>query len=446
VTVRTLEESAVNVRSPFPISLARRRLVGAAAASTALAAPAIVRGQTAPLDLSIAYSIPVLFKDLMEAVAREFSAAHPNVRIVLRAPEEGYEQIMQRNLRDAITKTLPDVAFHGLNRQRTLLERDIPVDLRPFMDADPQTKELGYSSTLLSLGQVGGRQTGVGFALSTPILYFNAQMVKEAGGDPTKLPTSWEQVSRLAAAMHDPARNRTGLFFDWTITGNWSWQGLVFSHGGSMLDAGESRVAFADAPGKRAMSVLRGLVDDGKMPDIRPDTMFQDFFAGRMGCSMQSTAQLGRYNREIGGRFPLVCARYPLSSPDGRLPAGGNVAMMFTRDPAKQKAAWDFIKFATGPVGATMMVKATGYMPGTTLPAQRKDLLADFYASNPNHLVSIRQQDVITGWYAFPGQNALRITDVINDHLQTVVARREAADAVLAKMAADVQKLIPPKA
>jgi multiple sugar transport system substrate-binding protein len=84
-------------------------------------------------------------------------------------------------------------------------------------------------------------------------------------------------------------------------------------------------------------------------------------------------------------------------------------------------------------------------MPATTLPAQSKDMLADFYAQNPNHLVSIRQQDVITGWFAFPGQNALRITDVINDHLQTVVAKRGAPGEVLTKMVADVQGLIPRK-
>ena len=425
-------------------NVSRRHFTQATAAL--LAAPALVRAQGAPVELSVAYSIPVLFKDLMEAIAKAYMAQHPNVKVTLRAPEEGYEQIMQRNLRDAITNTLPDVAFHGLNRQRTLLERGIPVNLKPFMDSDPATRELGYSPSLLSLGQVGGQQTGIGFALSTPILYVNAQLVKDAGGNPDKLPTTWDEVVKLAAAIHDPAKYRNGLFFDWTITGNWSWQGLVLSHGGSMLNADESRVAFNEAPGQQALRVLRRMVDDGKMPDIRPDTMFQDFFAGRMGISMQSTAQLGRYNREIGGRFPLVCARYPLSAPGARLPAGGNVAMMFTKDGAKQKAAWDFIKFATGPVGATMMVKATGYMPGTTLPAQRKDLLADFYAANPNHLISIQQQDVITGWYAFPGQNALRITDVINDHLQTVVAKKDSADAVLAKMAADVQNLIPKKA
>lgn len=432
--------------SPTPRPINRRRFAGASAAAAGLlAAPALVRGQGAAVELSVAYSIPVLFKDLMEAIAREFMALNPSIRVTLRAPESGYEEIMQRNLRDAVTNTLPDIAFHGLNRQRTLAERNIPVNLEPFMAADAQTPRLGFSPSLLSLGQVGAAQTGIGFALSTPILYFNGNLVKDAGGNPDKLPTSWDEVIRLAAAMHDPARNRTGMFFDWTITGNWSWQGLVFSHGGTMLSADEGRVAFGEAPGQQAMRVLRRFVDDGRMPDIRPDTMFQDFFAGRMGLSMQSTAQLGRYNREIGGRFPLLCARYPLSAPAARLPAGGNVAMMFTKDPARQKAAWEFIKFACGPVGATMMVRATGYMPATTLPAQRKEMLADFYAQNPNHLVSIRQQDVITGWYAFPGQNALRITDVVNDHLQTVVARREAPDAVLAKMAADVQGLIPRK-
>jgi multiple sugar transport system substrate-binding protein len=425
----------------------RRRFIQHGAVATAtlacLGAPALVRGQGSAVELSVAYSIPVLFKDLMEAVAREFMTRNPNVKVTLRAPEDGYEQIMQRHLRDAITNTLPDIAFHGLNRQRTLAERNIPVNLKPFMDADAQTKELGFSPSLLSLGQVGAAQTGIGFALSTPILYFNAQMVKEAGGDPDKLPASWDDVIKLAAAMHDPAKNRTGMFFDWTITGNWSWQGLVFSHGGGMLNGDESRVAFGETAGQRALRTLRRFVDEGKMPDIRPETMFQDFFAGRMGLSMQSTAQLGRYNREIGGRFALNCARYPLSSPAARLPAGGNVAMMFTKDAARQKAAWEFIKFACGPVGGTMMVKATGYMPASTVPAQRKDMLADFYATNPNHLISIRQQDVITAWYAFPGQNALRITDVINDHLQTVVARRDAPDAVLTKMVGDVQGLIP---
>ncbi len=425
----------------------RALLAGTASLSGTVALPGYLRAQSAGTEIQVQYSTPVLFKALMEDLARTFMERNPSIRVTLRAPELGYEEIMQRNLRDAVTNQLPDVAFHGLNRQRTLDERGIPVDLKPFMEADPAaTKELGYSPSLLSLGQIGAKQTGIGFALSTPILYFNADLLKAAGGDPDRLPTRWDELVGLAAAIHDPAQNRTGLFYDWTITGNWGWQALVRSHGGAFLNPAETQVAFTEEPGRQAMCALRRLVDEAKMPDIKSETAFQDMFAGRLGISMQSTAQLGRYNREIAGRFRLVCGRYPLASPDARLPAGGNAAMMFAKDPGKQKAAWEFIKFATGPQGATMMVNATGYMPATTIPAEREDLLAKFYRENPNHLVSIKQQDVITGWYAFPGQNALRITDVINDHLQSVVAKRGDAEATNESMGKAVQALLPKRA
>jgi len=449
-----------------------RRATLAFGATLPLAAPGIVRGQGATVELTGQYSIPVLFRDLMEDVGRAFMRENPNIRITWRAAEESYETIMQRHLRDAITNTLPDIAFHGLNRQRTLVERNIPVDLRPFMAADPETPSLGLSPALLSLGQVEDRQVGLGFAMSTPIFYYNMDLIRASGWKPaapgvpaadpasavndgvrailqaqTELPTTWDDMIGLARAIHDAGANRAqntnGLFYDWTITGNWAWMALVFSHGGTMLNAEETRVAFGDEPGRRALHVLRRMVDEGRMPDLRPETAFADMFAGRLGIHMQSTAQLGRFNREIGGRFPLACGRFPLASPAARLPSGGNAGMMFTKDPAKQQAAWKFLKFACGPVGATMMVRATGYIPGTSVPAGREDMLAGFYRENPNHLIAIRQQPQMTGWYAFPGQNALRITDVVNDHLQGVVARRAEPDAAMDRMVADVQRLLP---
>jgi multiple sugar transport system substrate-binding protein len=89
------------------------------------------------------------------------------------------------------------------------------------------------------------------------------------------------------------------------------------------------------------------------------------------------------------------------------------------------------------------MVNHTGYMPATTIPAEREELLGKFYRDNPNHMTAIRQQDVLTAWYAFPGQNALKITDVINDHLQSVVAKRAEPEPALDAMARDVAALLP---
>lgn len=421
--------------------LTRRTLLGTAA-SVPLVAPALAQGPG--LELAVQYTAPALFRQLHEAVAAEFTRRNPDIRIAFRAPEEGYEELLQRHLRDVVTRSLPDVGFHGLSRVRTLLERGIPADMRPMMAADAETASLGYSDQMLSLGQMQGGQYSIGFALSTPILYVNADLVRRAGGDPANLPATWDGWIALAQrinALSLPDTN--GLFFNWPITGNWSWQALVFSHGGTMLNAEETRVTFGEEPGRRGIRALRRLVDEARMPDIRPPVMFADFFAGRLGVMMESTAQLARVEREVGGRFPVVTARFPIPGPNARLPAGGAAAVILARDAARQAAAWRYVKFATGPVGATMMVNHTGYMPATTIPATREDMLARFYRENPNYLTTIRQQDVLTGWYAFPGQNALRITDVINDHLQSVVARRAEADTALDRMVADVGNLLP---
>jgi multiple sugar transport system substrate-binding protein len=49
--------------------------------------------------------------------------------------------------------------------------------------------------------------------------------------------------------------------------------------------------------------------------------------------------------------------------------------MLFAKDAARQKAAWEYIKFATGPIGATMMVQATGYFPSSRAAADDPKLL-----------------------------------------------------------------------
>lgn len=406
----------------------------------ALPAPFVARAQA--VDLVVQYPAPNLFQKMHDEMKARFEARNPGVRITFRAPYEHYEDGLQKSLRDAITRSLPDVAYHGVNRQRTLLERDIPVDLTPFIKADAEWASLGFTDQMLDLGRIGGKQTGIGTAMSTPILYVNVDLVTRAGFKPEDL-TSWDQVIKVGNAIHKPSENINGFFFNWPITGNWSWQALVFSHGGSMLTGDEARVAFGEAPGQQAIRQLERFVQEAAMPDLKPETAFADFFAGRLGIMMESTAQLARVTREIGGRFALRTVRFPISAANGRIPAGGKVAMMFTRDAAKQKAAFDYIKFVTGPEGATIMVNNTGYMPSTALPGTREDMLAKFYRENPNWNTTLQQLPVMTGWYAFPGQNALKITDVINDHLQTVVNKSRKAEAVLPQMVSDVQGLLP---
>jgi multiple sugar transport system substrate-binding protein len=129
-------------------------------------------------------------------------------------------------------------------------------------------------------------------------------------------------------------------------------------------------------------------------------------------------------------------------SPTGRLPAGGNLVVMLTKDRARQEAAWKYIRFATGPVGQTIMATHTGYLPSNSIAITTPEMLGDFYKAQPNYQTSIAQVPLLTGWYAFPGPNAVKIIDTIRDHLESVVTGKTTAAATMPKMTADVRRLL----
>jgi multiple sugar transport system substrate-binding protein len=417
----------------------RRTLLTGVAAAT-LAAPAL-RAQT-PTEIKVLYSTPDLFKTLHEQIAVEFMKAHPDIKVTFLSPQPAYEEVAQATLRAAVTNTLPDVAYQGLNRQRVFFDRGLAQPLDSFIAADAEFKTFGHSPGLLDVGRFGGKQLGIGFSVSMPIIYYNLDLVTKAGGDANALPTNWDGIFELARKVKALGGQTQGFHFDWDITGNWMWQALVFSNGGTMLTADEKKVAFDGPAGKTGIETLNRMITEGTMRDVSQTVSLQDFTSGTMGIWGHSTSRLGGVTKQVADKFKLRTGPFPCQ-PDGRLPLGGNVAMMFTKDAAQQKAAWEYIKFATGPVGATMMVNATGYFPSALAAADDPKLLKPYYEKNPNHLVAIKQLPKSTGWYAFPGDNGIKITDVIKDHLQSVVSQKAKPDAALAQMTKDVQALLP---
>jgi multiple sugar transport system substrate-binding protein len=296
---------------------------------------------------------------------------------------------------------------------------------------------------MMALGTFKGKPHGLAFAASTPIIYFNEDLVVKAGGNPNAFPTTWDGIFELARKIEALGNDTVGLYHSWTITGIWMWQALVFSYGGAMTSPDEKKVAFDGEGGQKSIDLMGRMLKEGKMPNLAHEAARQSFFAGKLGIWTESTSLLRVADDGVAGKFKWRRAVFPVPGPNAKLPTGGMAGMMFATDAAKQKAAWEFLKFATGPDGATIMVKGTGYMPPNSIPADDPNRLKPFYATRPNHLTSLKQQPYMTAWYAFPGDNALKIIAVIKDHLQSVVDGSTEPRKALAAMTKDVQDLMP---
>lgn len=398
----------------------------------------------AETTITVQYAYPDLFDTTQKQMLEAFSKKHPDIKVEFRTAYKDYEDAAQRVLREGITGNVPDVTFQGLNRVRVLADKNIAVALDDFIANEKDFDAAGYHEGMRQAGAVNGKVYGLPFAISLPIVYYNMDLVKKAGLDENSLPKTWDEITALAKKIKSQGE-ADGVMTEWAITDNWLWQSLVFANGGTMLNEDETKVAFDGDAGKQAIGTLAGLVTETESPNMTPNEMLAAFSAGKIGVMVTTTARVNAVTKQIGGKFELKTGNYPdLKEGVSRLPAGGNVAIITAKDKEKQKAAWEFLKFATGPEGGAIMVKTTGYMAPNNKAA---DLLKDFYTENPNQAVALSQLPYLTGWYAFPGDNGLKITDVIKDRLQSIMdgSRAEEAEAVLADMAADTQALLPRK-
>ena len=212
------------------------------------------------------------------------------------------------------------------------------------------------------------------------------------------------------------------------------WQALVFSHGGTMLTADEKKVAFDGPAGQKAIDVLGRLVNEANMPNSTSAALQPDFIAGRLG--MMRSFDLGadrRFNREVGDTFPLLtAAKFPIQRRTAAC-RGRRVA--------------DDVRQGSGQAEGGLGVHEVRHRPARRDDHRQVDGLRARYGrcaaegSARCWATSTRTAPTIasrssscrssTAWYAFPGENGVKITDVIKDHLQTVVAKTAKPDDVL---------------
>ncbi len=389
--------------------LSKRSLL-AAAFSVAAFLPAHAQQVT----LDVLYCFPS-FARFHEPVAAEFMKKNPNIKINFRAPSPTYDDGHQVILRSALTRQLPDLFYSGFHLLpelvRTLDARGQVTVLDGMLAAEgADFAKTNYPQSLMSLAVFNKKTYGIAFNASNPIVYFNADLVKKAGGDPANFPKTFDGIIQLAAKINDPANGINGMAYDvhgWPDS--WLFEAAIGQAGGRLLNAEGTDIAFDGPSGLNALKTFRRFVTEGGMQLIDWDQSRQQFGAGKTGILFTTPAHLTQVTGLVGNKFDLKTSTFPMDDPkNGYIPTGGNAVVMLTQDAAKQKAAWEFIKFVTGPEAQKIVVEMTGYLP-TNARASGPDFLGPFYEKNPNYKTPVLQIDRAGPWGAYPGGNTVRI-------------------------------------
>jgi multiple sugar transport system substrate-binding protein len=368
------------------------------------------------VEIEVGYPYSHLFDVTYEKIMKDFSKAHPDIKVKFRATYENYEDATTTVLREAVSGNLPDVTMQGLNRQAIFVEKGIAKSLEPYIAKEANFEKDGYHKSMLELGTFGGKVHGLPFSVSLPVGYYNMDLMKKAGV--TKLPTNWAEVIDTCKKLR-AGGIKNPIFWGWNITGNWFLQALLWSQETPIVKNG--KINLGGSAGLKALETMRDIFQGCKMKNLKWKTALKSFSSGEIAMMYWSTSALGAVERAKGD-FELKTNEFPGMKgwPMG-LPAGGNAALLVStsKDPARLEASWKFLKFITSGVGAAAVAETTGYMPPNK--AANEIILKDFYARNPNKQTAVRQLPLLREWIAYPGDKGLAVTQVLYDAMEAMV-------------------------
>ncbi|MDQ0473520.1 extracellular solute-binding protein [Labrys wisconsinensis] len=415
------------------------RLLLATAAMLAAFWPSLCNA--APVEISVDTAFPEYF-DMHKAIGDAFMKAHPDIVVKFNSPAKTYDELLQRSLRNAITGDGADVAFQSYNFVQQTADRNLAVPLDEMIAAETDWSGLGYLPNITTMARANGKIYGLPFNTSIPFIYYNLNQANNAGWDVAKLPQSWTDVARLSKGIAEKSGPGTGLYFDYYyIVANLTFDALLKGQGGAMMSADLKQIRFDGADGMKALETLRELGASGMMDTTR-DQAIQSFKAGSLGIYASTSSSIIDFRKAAGeSGFTLGCSTFPLPDPDGRFPAGGNAGMILSKDPAKQRAAWEYIKFAGGEVGQFLVAKYTGYIPTNTKVLANPEFRANRY-SDPCVKAAVDQLSRITGPFTFPGPNAQRISNALRDLMREAVTQKQTPAQIMPQMVDAAKRML----
>jgi multiple sugar transport system substrate-binding protein len=383
---------------------------------------------------------------VVKQLVEQFNKENPDIEVVEKYNPDMYKGLTQ-NLQAAMASGKnPDVVQMGYSylnyAGENLKYANIPDIIAKQSPEDKTFLQDNFLPNILDLATTDdGKQIGLPYSISVPVLYYNPDIFKQAGLDPNQPPRTWQEVTQYAKTI----KEKTGTmgFFMQEYADNWAQQALIESNGGQMLAKKDGRtIAGFDSPqASEAYQVLADMVKNGSGLHATNEEAFQAFLSGKLG--MVCTTIGKRDNFEKSAKFTVMAAQFPsFGGKTKKLPAGGNLLMIFSQDPAKQKAAWRFVKFLESPGALALWSKGTGYLPPRKGVTEDPKGLKDFADQNKNMQVAMAQMPTVVKWASFPGANGLQAEQALIDVRDTILSGKQSAAEALKQAAAKINSML----
>ncbi|REE97658.1 ABC transporter substrate-binding protein [Thermomonospora umbrina] len=391
--------------------------------------------------------------DTFNELIAAFQKAHPNIKVTPQKP--------QGNSANPATDTVsslqaqlatgnpPDVAQIGFSDLDFTVNKLKALPLDDLVGKEEVTKNFQgakhpYAATARTLGDWNGKTYGVPFVLSTPVLFYNADLFEKAGLDPAKPPTTWAEVKTAAQAIKK--KGEDGVYVDCLTKAakDWCFQAIALSNGGRVISDDRTRLTFAEPPVTEAVRTMQDLVTSGVMPNRTQMQAVEAFSRGELGMLLESSSVQGQFVKAAAGKWELGAAAMPGFAGKPVAPTNSGAALfVFAKDRAKRRAAWELIRFLTNEQSYTTIATKIGYLPLRTGLVGDPAGLKPWADRNPLLKPNLEQLARMRPWVSMPGGDYLQMRDGMMSAVESAVFQGADVDATLKAKQNELARLLP---
>jgi len=286
-----------------------------------------------------------------------------------------------------------------------------------------------------------GEICAVPYGISTPVMYYNKDILEAAGVDMTNPPTSWDEFYEVCLQCLESG-NLNGMdgftAFDVTDPG-WLFKSMCMQNGCSIVevsDDGTINPVFNSDEAVEVATYWKQLVDSGIMAAGEHSAAENKFLSGNLAFLVMSSNRISRWTDVDINIGAIEMPYFDTQS----VALGGNVLVIFTQDEQKIEAAWDLISYLLSPENNLDFALSTGYLPVRQSELETEEAAA---AIEENEMYSVAFNQLSYAWayvhFEQMGTMDLQIADALSRIEKGTREPQEALDKALEKLVSEME-------
>lgn len=354
-----------------------------------------------PIDVVFWHSYSGATGEALDSIIKSYNEGRGkekgiNVELVYQGYEGTDKVILAYQTKD--TKNAPDINVGLTSTIPSMADLDWTVSAEQFLTGSEGgiTKDIFYEP-LQRACSYEGEMLAIPFSNSIPLLYYNVELLKEAGFD--QPPATFDEMVDYVKALTVKEGNtvsRYGLNMQVKryqlveFIARQNPESFFGDNEGGRSAPMTKITAGEDGSLKAFLEKLQALLDTGGYKYVE-DNINEEFAQELSAMVIMSSSRMGTLDGLMPGKYMTAYLPKVNESDTGSAAVGGSCLTLFNRgDEARVKAAWDVIEYVVSPESQYLFSTASGYIPVNKGCEEMPEMKA-YYEEKPQYKVALEQ-------------------------------------------------------